>query len=154
MKRIIISILLLHFIFIGAICYNHNGYRTISLENDYNDSIYVTTAFAFKSNYPDTILPVQKPSISFVPPGFKRVFINAFPSKRTKEAFDQLPRDTLSIYLFDAATYLNNDWDEVRTEYKVLKRYDLSLEDLNKLNWVIIYPPSEAMKDMKQFPPY
>ena len=58
MKGIMLLELLFYFIFIGATC--HNGYQTILLENNYTDSIYVTTASGFKNNYPDTILPIQK----------------------------------------------------------------------------------------------
>lgn len=153
MKRITIFGILLHYLFIGACC--HHGYRTLLLQNNYNDTIYVTTVFSFETNYPDTALPVQKPSISYVPPGKKWVFTNIFPSFREAEVFfDRLPSDTLSVYLFDASTYLNDDWQQVRSAYKVLKRYDLSLDDFIKLNWTIRYPPTEAMKDMKQFPPY
>ena len=40
------------------------------------------------------------------------------------------------------------------TNYFVAQRYDLSLNDLKKLNWTITYPPVESMKDMHMYPPY
>ena len=44
--------------------------------------------------------------------------------------------------------------DSIRYHYVILKRYDLSKKDLQKLNWNIAYPPIEAMKDIKMYPPY
>ncbi len=48
--------------------------------------------------------------------------------------------DTLMVYVFDASVIENEDWAIVSNEYKVLKRYDLSLEDLILSNFTIIYP--------------
>ena len=62
--------------------------------------------------------------------------------------------DTVYVYVFDAAVVDNTSWDIVAKDYLVLKRYDLSLEDLQRLNWQVTYPPTEAMKDVKQYPPY
>ena len=56
--------------------------------------------------------------------------------------------DSLRVYIFDALVL------EQELKYKTLKRYDLTLEDLRKLDWTIVYPPTEAMKDIIQYPPY
>ena len=55
--------------------------------------------------------------------------------------------------------YLKYDWKDVRENYRILKRYDLSIKDLTILENsrgipVIVYPPSEIMKGMKMYPPY
>jgi len=62
--------------------------------------------------------------------------------------------DTNFVYIFDAAVVENTSWEVIARDYLVLKRYDLTLEDLQRLNWKITYPPTEAMKDVKQYPPY
>ena len=62
--------------------------------------------------------------------------------------------DTLNLYVFDAFIVENTPWEVVARDYLVLKRYDLSLEDLQKLDWRVTYPPTEAMKDVEQYPPY
>lgn len=51
-----------------------------------------------------------------------------------------IPSDTLIVYVFDAEVLENVDWTEVVNDYMVLKRYDLSLEDLEDMNWTITYP--------------
>ena len=48
--------------------------------------------------------------------------------------------DTLSVFIFDAQVLESTPWDTVKARHLVLRRYDLSLDDLNKLNWIIIYP--------------
>jgi hypothetical protein len=72
---------------------------------------------------------------------------------------EHIPSDTLSIYYFHPDTLAKYTWEEIRQGYKILRRYDLSIEDIRKLkdkNGVpeISYPPTEAMKDMKMYPPY
>ena len=49
-------------------------------------------------------------------------------------------RDTLSVFIFDAQVLESTPWDTVKAKYLVLSRFDLSLDDLNKLNWIITYP--------------
>jgi hypothetical protein len=62
--------------------------------------------------------------------------------------------DTIAFYFFDADVMENTPWETVKKEYLVLYRYDLTLENLRTLNWVIPYPPTRAMKDMYIHPPY
>ena len=62
----------------------------------------------------------------------------------------QLPSDTLMIFMMDA------DIVELHTNFKkaIIQRYDISLQDLQRLNWMLTYPPSESMKNVKMWPPY
>ena len=61
--------------------------------------------------------------------------------------------DTLRLFLFhsDSVDYLG--WNKIRDDYMVLVRYDLSQEDIYRLNTYIDYPPTEAMKDIHMYPP-
>ena len=54
------------------------------------------------------------------------------------------------IFIMDA------DIVELHTDFKkaIIQRYDISLQDLQCLNWMLTYPPSENMKDIKMWPPY
>lgn len=61
---------------------------------------------------------------------------------------------TVFVYVFDADIVENTSWGIVARDYLVLKRYDLTLEDLQRLDWKITYPPTEATKNIKQYPPY
>ena len=62
--------------------------------------------------------------------------------------------DTLSLFIFDADTFNAYSWEEIQNDYKILKRYDLSPQDLKVLGRKISYPPDERMKYMKMYPPY
>ena len=62
--------------------------------------------------------------------------------------------DTVFVYVFDAELIENTSWEVIARDYLVLKRYDLTLKDLQRLDWEITYPPTEIMKDVKQYPPY
>ena len=67
------------------------------------------------------------------------------------ECRDQLPNDTLTIFVFDAEKL---EARNAHVKYSLLARYDLSLRDLQRANWVLFYPPLENMKDIKMWPPY
>lgn len=46
---------------------------------------------------------------------------------------------TMMIFVFDAQVLETTPWDTIKKKYMVLKRYDLSLEDLKRMNWTITY---------------
>lgn len=74
---------------------------------------------------------------------------------RWEKIFEEyVPSDTLSMFVFHTDTLEANLWETIIDEYKVLKRYDLSIEDIQLLNYDIPYPPTERMKDMQMYPPY
>jgi hypothetical protein len=71
---------------------------------------------------------------------------------RWVERISYLPLDTLSIYFFHPETLAAYDWNQIRNDYKVLKRYDLSIDDLTSLNFTVPYPPTAEMEGVKQYP--
>jgi len=103
--------------------------------------------------YPDTTLLVDSFSLEArIQPG-ENMDLWARGIK-IKELFEDLPADTLSIYLFHIDTLKNNTWAEVQAGYKILKRYDLSLEDLEHLDYKLSYPPDAKMSGVKMYPSY
>ena len=77
-----------------------------------------------------------------------------FASADWKEEIEFLPKDTLSIFIFSTDTLNKYSWEEVRRDYKILKRYDLSIQDLELLDYKVYYPPTPAMSQMKMYPKY
>lgn len=57
-----------------------------------------------------------------------------------EDLLQSLKKDTLFVYVFDAEIVETTPWDTVLANNLILKRYDLSLEDLQNMNWTIIYP--------------
>ncbi|SQA93841.1 hypothetical protein [Capnocytophaga ochracea] len=74
--------------------------------------------------------------------------------RKWRDIFKELPKDTLSIFIFNTDTLNKYSWEEVRRDYKILKRYDLSIQDLELLDYKVYYPPTPAMSQMKMYPKY
>ena len=62
--------------------------------------------------------------------------------------------DTMILFIFDADSFDMYSWEEIQRDYKILQRYDISYENMKYLKYNITYPPTEAMKDVKMYPPY
>lgn len=93
-------------------------------------------------NYPDTNLAIDNPfsdskqkELALVPP-------QSFAEQ--KEAwikyFEQTNTIKLMLFLLDYETVESIKWDTIRKKYIVLKRYDLTKDDLDSMNWTITYP--------------
>jgi hypothetical protein len=79
-------------------------------------------------------------------------FFNVFSGR--SDCYENTLKDTLYVFIFEEDVLANHSWADVVDKNLVLQRYDLSLKDLQQLNWQISYPPSELMKDMKMYPPF
>ena len=62
--------------------------------------------------------------------------------------------DTLLVFVFNADTLETRGWDYVRENYKVEQRYDLILEDLQRIGFRLSFPPDSTMKHIHMWPPY
>lgn len=60
--------------------------------------------------------------------------------------------DTLMIFVLDYKGINANDGRV--TSDMIWQRYDLSLDDLEYLEWKLTYPPTPAMRYIKMYPPY
>jgi len=61
----------------------------------------------------------------------------------------------LSVFVLHADTVREHSWDEIRDGYNIIVRYDLTKKDVKSFkNYTIPFPPTEAMRDMKMWPPY
>jgi hypothetical protein len=101
--------------------------------------------------YPNINLPENKQDLKL-----PKITTNVVLGTQTKwkDRFKELPSDTLSIYFFNPDTLSKYSWEEIRENYKVLKKYDLSIQDLEKLNFKVVYPPTPEMSNIRQYPPY
>lgn len=68
-----------------------------------------------------------------------------------EDAFgSKIKSDTLMVYIFDVSKLDANS----SVGDALIQRYDLSLPDLQQLNWKLTYPPDIRMKYVKMWPPY
>jgi hypothetical protein len=114
---------------------------TITATTSSNDSLVCFIEYdANAIHYPDTNLPLLKP--------FKRLVRKDKPyyldrqddNGKWEEYIASLPADTLSVFFLDAKVFTDSSWQTIRDKYLVLKRYDLSAEQLKSLNYTINYP--------------
>ena len=110
----------------------------------------------YKNCYPDTTISFGKELGIVKAHSYVIVTIGRRP---IEDYFDNIPSDTLSVFYFHPDTLAKYTWEEIQRDYKVLRRYDLSIEDIkmlyNKYDVPEIpYPPDERMKHMKMYPPY
>jgi len=112
---------------------------SIKVENRTNNTIMASAGCSkyHMSIYPDTLLPPLKPFLIRVNSNDYNYLDHSF---KWEDVVSELPSDTLSIYIFDSDTVDIVPWPTVKSKYLVLKRYDLSLEDLKGMNWIITYP--------------
>jgi hypothetical protein len=105
---------------------------SIKIQNNTNDTLLFFESY----NYPDTSIVQDKPILT-------RVYPKDFSHLDSKKDWDEVlvsPKDTISIFILSKDTVDKYSWDKIRSDYNVLTRYDLSLADLEKLNWTITYP--------------
>ena len=109
--------------------------RVYSIKIENNSPHWI--AFIDSRLYPDTLLPITKPFY-----GASRPNDFAYIDSKADwpDVFTKLPKDTLSIFILNSDTVITYNWDIIRSQYKILKRYDLSLQDLKNRNFVVTYP--------------
>lgn len=113
-------------------------FYTITVTNNSPSEIrvYLADEYATKQ-YPDTTLPNTKPALQKARVGKSCYFDSRTP---WEENLKKLSADTLSVFFIDNAVYENEPWDSIRVHYKILRRLDLSIENLKALNYKIKYP--------------
>jgi len=101
------------------------------------------------TQYPDTVLPIERPVLFLIAPSGKYYHYSRVPWSKE---FEYLVADTLSIFVLNAKLYQDSSWSYIRDNYHILKRYDLSYENLESLDFNVPYPPTAEMAGMKMFP--
>ena len=151
MKSIrLVNCFLLVFILVGC---PDKGVSYLCIKNNSHHDI-VFYYYGGEHSYPDTTF-ILKPSGIINPSS-----VPCTPINRPLEYFAQMARkDTLSFFFFHADTLEKYSLRELQRDYNILRRYDLSSQDIiilkNERGFPEIpYPPDERMKYMKMWPPY
>ena len=148
MKKIILFFTAL----LAISCLKHLDVRyplLVRNNSQHNIGLYFALGGVKGIYYPDTIPPISNDGVRN-PITFNRY---SFHSSTTWEHnYSKLPQDTMSVFVFHSDTLATYSWEEVREEYKVLIRYDLSLDDLERLDFELSYPPDSRMQGVKMYP--
>lgn len=118
--------------------------------------------------YPDTMLPpfcyipdrkveythylVLSETPLFVLLGSKESYINKFRFKEIESL--GIGVDTVSVFFINADTLLMKGYNYVRDNYRILIRYDVSMDEFRRDPQIFHFPPSEDIKDVKMYPSY
>jgi hypothetical protein len=135
MKNIFIVFLCL--ITLSSTCKKDEEDLKLRVRNNSNSTIYMS----WGTWYPDTsfsriLNPIRNPQYSKIEP--QSLQDNHYNSP-TNSLFNE-NMDTLMIFIFDANIVENKNWDTIVKNYMILKRYDLSLQDLEDMDWTVTYP--------------
>jgi hypothetical protein len=117
------------------------------MKNDSDQRVY----YYVYATYPDTLLGDISPAQSFWlnkganNSGFDQYGIlphssNKFTIMGKWEDLFSTPKEKKCFFFFDADTLEKIPWDTIRKKYMILKRYDLSYEDLLLRNRTVTYP--------------
>jgi len=136
-KTLLIASIIICLLFWNGNCKIVELHYSINIENNSpHDISFYVAGLGMEHLYPDTTLQTDSVPMQIIPSGKTRSWSNTI---GWDNLFKQLPKDTLSIYLFSSDTLTKYRWNIIRKEYKILKRYDLSLSDLKKSNFGIHY---------------
>ncbi len=126
-------------------------FYTLTLKNNTEGSIYFVAYDEFSAlQYPDTVLPLTAPYLTKIEA--KRQF-KIHERTPWQELLSELSADTLSIFFFADNIYEDSSWSAISNQYLILKRYDLSIDDLERVNFKLPYPPDETMEGIQMYPP-
>lgn len=109
-----------------------NHVYSIKIINNTNSTLLFYESY----NYPDTLITQNKPILMSISP-------KDYSHLDSKKDWDEVlisPKDTISIFILSEDTVDKYDWSIIRNNYNILKRYDLSFDDLEKQSWTLIYP--------------
>lgn len=89
--------------------------------------------------YTDTILQSYNPYTSTLSVRLGTV-LSKQERKFPKEKATISKFSPIHLFLIDEDTLLNVDWGRIRSENLILHRYDLTLQDLEDMDWKVEYP--------------
>jgi len=122
-------------------CHPDRFFGWFSIKNNSSKGI----CYSYSNLYPDTSIPKG----NYVPsgsPGPPSITIQPGESYSLLKAasldsyFNSVTSGTMELFIFDSHTVETVSWDSVRTNYLILKRYDLTLDSIKKMNGVINFP--------------
>jgi len=133
-KITFIAILSLLFIYATCCRDKKDCHYNVYINNNTDKAIY----FNLSASYPDTLF--------YYNPTVEGDICKVNPHKHTNESHNscvegyylQVPK--LIYFIYDAQTLETTPWDTVKKKYMILKRYELTLQDLENMNWTVTYP--------------
>ena len=93
--------------------------------------------FLVSYNFPDTIIPDQYNNIA----GIKTNDRTPYDSREDWETvFKKTKLGIISVFFFSPDTITKYGWNDVRNNYRILKRKEITLQELKSHQWTVFYP--------------
>ena len=141
---------LLLLLFVGFVsCESWGGMHGMYIENnsDLEISFYAYSLLPISNLYgefyPDTLLKqdtLPDYSLYHIKPHSRSWAGTGFNYREIKKGYIPYYNDTLMFFVFSRDTLNKYSWEEIKRDYKILKRYDITGRQLNEQNWIIKYP--------------
>lgn len=136
MKATMISVI----IFLQVVTCCNDLHVNIKFENKTSKVLYTMQDY----NYPDINAYKKRDAPT---PNYSKVLpfevadgaLSTFNTSYESVFINKIPSDTLMVFLFDGTLLEEKGWEYIKENNLVLKRYDLTHNDLQKDNWTIIY---------------
>ena len=152
MKRIIcLLVVFVWLLCISSKCSKEDGHSKINVINNSSATLFVSHAY-------DTLIPSMVASYNSNKNSFA---VNPYESKQIHVASrhgiietDGRINPYLYLFVVDMQVLETYSFNTIKNDYMILQRYDVTVSDLQRLDWQITYPPNEKMKDIKMYPPY
>ncbi len=133
-----------------------DGHETFTVSNHSKQQLFFDWCADYPS--PDTIRINVKPNTVEANPGYiipplsdKKFGTNQLWGRIEKLFYNKTHK---SFMLFDYDLLMTENPETIAENYMVLVRYDVTLDDLDRLDWTLHYPPTPAMRDVHMYPPY
>ncbi|MDR0789437.1 MAG: hypothetical protein LBO06_01435 [Bacteroidales bacterium] len=112
------------------------GHHFITVKNNGNDTIVCVERWQGRIEPDDTLYPCHIGGLTILPN-----------NQREFEAGDEVWEEDFKIipfiqfFIINDSIYKNIPCDTIRKYNMILHHYKLTLEDLQRMNWVVDYPP-------------
>lgn len=134
-------------------CTKKDIHREIKIRNNSDKGIYFQDRVIYENSEPRFISDYN-PALSKLNFYCAAKESNIIWTRSTFEGDFNRGAKYLQIIIFDEDVIYTVPFDTVRKYDMTLKRYNLTLENLQDLNWTVYYPPTESMRYINQSPPF
>ena len=130
-------------------CESWGGFQGLDLVNNSDMEVsfylysFIPISTLYGQFYPDTLLKqdtLKDYSLTHVKPHSRVAHGTNFNYREIKKGNIPYYNDTLMFFVFSRDTLRKYSWEEIKRDYKILKRYDITGRQLNDQNWTITYP--------------
>ena len=125
--------------------YNRSGLSIASYPADGTNSGF---------SYPDTLLPRTINAFHLKENIISEDWVLSWCAPSYKHLLSGTQAGVLSVFVFNQAIVNDEGWESVLSHQNYMVRYDLTAKDLESLQGAIYFPPSDAMRNVRMFPPY